>query len=122
MFPVADSLPHQSSEDIESEGYFFPKGTYFFGKKIKNVFSGYWNFLGALSAVMHDPKNFENPGEFSPRRFLDENGHFSYNDNVCSFSVGRRNCIGKSFDSIRLEIIKHIIWKIYYIFINIIFL
>merc|ERR1719394_608837 len=80
MFPVADSLPHQSSEDIESEGYLFPKGTYFFG---------------ALSAVMHDPRNFENPGEFCPGRFLDENGHFSYNDKVCSFSVGRRNCIGK---------------------------
>ena len=95
MFPVADSLPHQSSEDIESEGYFFPKGTYFFGKKFfEDFFFGNINFLGALSAVMHDPKNFENPGEFCPGRFLDENGHFSYNDKVCSFSVGRRNCIG----------------------------
>ena len=99
MFPVADFLPHQSSEDIESEGYFFPKGTYFFGKKFFQDFFSVTE-LGALSAVMHGLKNFENPGEFFPGRFLDENGHFSYNDKVCSFSVERRNCIGKSFDSI----------------------
>ena len=63
---------------------------------------------------MHDPKNFENPGEFRPGRFLDENGHFSYNDKVCSFSVGRRSCIGPSlirFDSI----LSNILYETYYV-------
>ena len=44
---------------------------------------------------MNDPENFENPDQFLPERHLDENGNFLPNAKVCSFSVGKRNCIGQ---------------------------
>lgn len=44
---------------------------------------------------MLDPKNFEDPHQFKPDRFLDTNGQFKLDIRVCPFSVGLRNCIGK---------------------------
>ena len=44
---------------------------------------------------MHDPKNFPNPDEFIPDRFI-KDGQFVNNPKVCSFSVGLRDCIGKT--------------------------
>ena len=52
--------------------------------------------LGSLTSVMHDPKNFSEPSKFIPDRFIDENGEFVNDPKVCGFSVGLRNCIGKS--------------------------
>ena len=44
---------------------------------------------------MRDPKNFPNPSEFIPDRFM-KDGQFENDPKVCGFSVGLRNCIGKS--------------------------
>jgi len=44
---------------------------------------------------MNDPKNFENPSKFIPDRFI-KDGQFENDPKVCGFSVGLRNCIGKS--------------------------
>ena len=38
---------------------------------------------------------WDNPEEFNPNRFLDENGHYKSNDNLIPFSVGKRFCLGK---------------------------
>ena len=42
---------------------------------------------------MHDPKNFPEPENFNPERFL-TNGKFEHNARVCPFSTGLRNCVG----------------------------
>ena len=60
--------------------------------------------------LQNDPKNFENPSEFNPRRFI-KNGKFEKDVRVCPFSVGLRNCIGKQlarseYFKFTLEIIK----------------
>ena len=44
---------------------------------------------------MRDPKIFANPSEFIPDRFMKDR-QFENDPKVCGFSVGRRNCIGKS--------------------------
>ncbi|CAG5085165.1 Oidioi.mRNA.OKI2018_I69.PAR.g10826.t1.cds [Oikopleura dioica] len=79
--PVTDTLIHIVSEDTKVKGFTFPKNS---------------QILGSLTAVMHDPKNFPEPSKFIPDRFIDENGEFVNNPKVCGFSVGLRNCIGKS--------------------------
>ena len=68
----ADSLPHQATEDIYFENYYFPAGTTFFG---------------SLFAIMHNPKDFPEPESFKPERFLDKDGRFQNDPKVCSFRV-----------------------------------
>jgi cytochrome P450 len=43
---------------------------------------------------MHDPKNFPDPDQFIPDRFM-RNEVFKNDVRVCRFSLGLRNCIGK---------------------------
>ena len=68
----ADSLPHQATEDIYFENYYFPAGTTFFG---------------SLFAIMHNPKDFPEPESFKPERFLDSGGKFQNDPKVCSFRI-----------------------------------
>lgn len=72
LHPVADSLPHQATEDIYFENYYFPAGTTFFG---------------SLFAIMHNPKDFPEPETFKPERFLDKDEKFQNNPKVCSFRI-----------------------------------
>merc|ERR1719378_817011 len=48
----------------------------------------------SLTAVMHDPENFDDPLIFKPERFV-KNGNFEGDVRVCVFSTGLRNCVGK---------------------------
>ena len=59
-FPVADTLPHQATEDVIVGGYFIKKGS---------------GLQGSLTAIMNDPENFKNPDLFIPDRFI-KNGKF----------------------------------------------
>ncbi|CBY23488.1 unnamed protein product [Oikopleura dioica] len=77
---VSDTLPHIVSEDITVKGFHIPRNSQIFG---------------SLAAVMRDPKNFDNPSKFIPDRFI-KDGRFENDPKVCGFSVGLRNCIGKS--------------------------
>ena len=52
------------------------------------------SFAACLTAVMHDPKNFDEPDRFIPDRFF-KNGQFVNDIRVVTFSIGLRNCIGK---------------------------
>ena len=65
-------MPHQATEDIYFENYYFPAGTTFFG---------------SLFAIMHNPKDFPEPESFKPERFLDSGGKFQNDPKVCSFRI-----------------------------------
>lgn len=75
-------LPHMTIRDTSLEGYNIPKDTM--------VFVNSWE-------LHHDNKFWDNPYDFDPTRFLDENGHFAIN-NVAylPFGAGRRVCVGES--------------------------
>lgn len=79
MFPVSDTLPHYTDEDLTAGGYHIPSGSI---------------IQGSLTAIMHNPAHFEDPNVFKPDRFL-VNGVYEYDMHVCNFSVGLRNCIGR---------------------------
>ena len=72
-------VPHYTSKDIQLEGKKVPKNSV---------------IIGSLIAVMHDPKHFDQPENFSPDRFI-KNGKFVRDPRVCPFSTGLRSCIGK---------------------------
>jgi len=78
--PVGDTLPHITTDDVQLKDCFIPKGSQLFA---------------SLTAIMHDTKNFVEPGKFIPDRFI-KNGEFVNNPKVCGFSVGLRDCIGKT--------------------------
>lgn len=51
---------------------------------------------------MHNPKEFPEPEEFRPERFLDRAGQLrkgrpDYHDDVITFGYGRRQCPGRTF-------------------------
>ena len=78
MFPVSDSLPHFATEDVFIDGFIIPKGC---------------PIIASYTAVMHDPKNFPDPGTFNPERFIVD-GKFQHDPKVCAFGIGNRHCVG----------------------------
>nr|AKH03507.1 cytochrome P450 3075A1 [Paracyclopina nana] len=78
---VPMSLFHYTSAAIDFKGYTIPKNSI---------------VIGSLFHVMHDPKHFANPEEFSPERFLDKNGIFVHDERIVPFGIGKRFCLGKS--------------------------
>ncbi|XP_009762891.1 flavonoid 3'-monooxygenase CYP75B137-like [Nicotiana sylvestris] len=81
MHPALPLLvPHCPSETVTVGGYTVPKGA--------RVFINVW-------AIQRDPFLWENPTEFLPERFLDNNWDYSGNDfNYFPFGSGRRICAG----------------------------
>ena len=76
------SLRHAVSEDIEVDGFLF----------LKNDI-----IIPNLSAILNDPKNFEEPEIFNPERFLcKETGKFVPHPALVVFGVGKRECLGKN--------------------------
>ena len=52
-----------------------------------------------LWTIHHDPKNFDDPLQFNPDRFLDQDGALlpsSKIKNFLAFSAGPRQCIGQT--------------------------
>ena len=80
---VPMSTPHAvvDDRDIEFEGYRIPKGT---------------AVMFNLDSVLMDPAIFNNPKEFNPERFLDDNGEVVRQKEFIPFGVGRRVCLGES--------------------------
>ena len=83
----ADSLPHQATEDIYFENYYFPAGTTFFG---------------SLFAIMHNPKDFPEPETFKPERFLDKDQKFQNDPKVCSFRIVLQQKNGTDINHIQI--------------------
>ncbi|TKY53285.1 3,9-dihydroxypterocarpan 6A-monooxygenase [Spatholobus suberectus] len=86
LHPTGPLIVRQSTEDCNINGYDIPART--------TVFVNVW-------AIGRDPNYWENPLEFQPERFLNEEGqspldlkgqHFE----LLSFGVGRRSCPGAS--------------------------
>ncbi|XP_070570909.1 steroid 17-alpha-hydroxylase/17,20 lyase-like [Ptychodera flava] len=76
------SVPHKALVDSTIGGYNVPKDT--------------WVFIN-LWAVHMDKKAWENPDQFKPERFLEEDGSLKPKaDNYMPFSAGRRVCLGES--------------------------
>ncbi|GJV90455.1 cytochrome P450 CYP82D47-like protein [Tanacetum coccineum] len=83
LYPAAPlSVPHESIEDCVVGGYTITKGT---------------RLLVNISKIQRDPKNWSNPNEFQPQRFLTcqkdldvEGNHFE----LIPFGSGRRMCPG----------------------------
>lgn len=75
------AIPHYAQEDIHVSNYMIPKGT--------TVFPN-------LYRIMNNPKVFPNPHQFDPDRFLDDQGNYVKNEQNVAFSIGKRDCLGKS--------------------------
>ena len=74
------SVPHAASRDTTLAEYKIPKNTMVF----VNLYS-----------VHIDPELWENPEEFRPERWINENGKFSKRSGFVPFSTGPRACPGE---------------------------
>ncbi|KAJ8040534.1 Cytochrome P450 1A5 [Holothuria leucospilota] len=92
---VPTTIPHMTTRDTVLEGgfnYFIPKDTVVF----VNLYS-----------LQHDPKQWDNPEKFNPRRFLIEDGNgikldVDKVDSMMRFGGGRRRCIGSEVAQMEL--------------------
>ncbi|XP_004589515.2 cytochrome P450 2D17-like [Ochotona princeps] len=73
-------VPHQTSRDIEIQGFLIPKGTMLFTN---------------LSSMLKDEATWEKPFRFYPEHFLDAQGNFVKQEAFMPFSAGRRVCLGE---------------------------
>ncbi|XP_063918257.1 cytochrome P450 306a1-like [Zophobas morio] len=73
-------FPHYALEDIQIENFKIPKGCM---------------ILSLLWAIHMDQKFWKNPEEFSPDRFLDDEGRFLQLEAFLPFQTGKRMCVGE---------------------------
>ncbi|XP_038061892.1 steroid 17-alpha-hydroxylase/17,20 lyase-like isoform X2 [Patiria miniata] len=74
-------VPRTTTRDVNFRGYRIPKGT---------------PVLYNMYAVHFDEKNFEEPFEFKPERFLKEDGSIQHSQSYLPFNIGHRQCLGKT--------------------------
>lgn len=90
MFTVLPmSLPRQTTAPVQYRNAIIPAGTVLF----MNCWGG-----------NHDPTIFENPLEFYPERYLDEEGELN-NLKHLSYGIGCRMCLGNQFSNRELYIL-----------------
>ncbi|XP_022107914.1 cytochrome P450 2J2-like [Acanthaster planci] len=80
---------HMSSEDTTIAGYNIPKGTI--------VATSIWQ-------IHYDPLVWEEPEEFRPERFLNQDGKFRPRLEFIPFGIGRRICLGEHLAKMELFI------------------
>ncbi|XP_066477570.1 steroid 17-alpha-hydroxylase/17,20 lyase [Tiliqua scincoides] len=94
--PVSPLLiPHVALEDTSIGEYDIPKGT--------RVMINLWS-------IHHDEKEWNNPGEFNPGRFLDEYGNriYSPSPSYLPFGAGIRVCMGEALA--KMELFLFLAW------------
>ncbi|KXJ87804.1 cytochrome P450 [Microdochium bolleyi] len=79
---VLAGIPHANTKNVEYQGYHFPKGT---------------NFTGNMWAIHRNPRDFPEPDNFRPERFLGGRLENPYPNARGSnpFGWGRRQCSGQ---------------------------
>lgn len=78
--PAPLAMPHASVEECTLGGYRIPKNT--------TTYINLW-------AIGRDPKCWENPNQFNPKRFIDSKvTYYGQDYNFLPFSSGRRGCPG----------------------------
>uniref|UniRef100_A0A4W5S1B2 Cytochrome P450 2U1 n=1 Tax=Hucho hucho TaxID=62062 RepID=A0A4W5S1B2_9TELE len=85
VVPLA--IPHMASETTEFRGYTIPKGTVI----IPNLWS-----------VHRDSTVWEEPDDFNPSRFLDDQGKLLRKECFIPFGIGRRVCMGEQLAKMEL--------------------
>ena len=101
--PTPLMLPHKATANIKVGGYDIPKGSI--------VHVNVW-------AIARDPKLWENPLEFRPERFEEENIDIKGNDfRVLPFGAGRRVCPGAQLginlvQSMLGHLLHHFRWEL----------
>nr|QWK52253.1 cytochrome P450 71AN1 [Isatis tinctoria] len=86
-----------SSKWIQVGGYDIPPKT----KMLVNLF-----------AIQRDPKYWENPEDFIPERFEDQNIEFMGHKGYAPFGFGRRNCPGMAYgNSLLEEVMANILYR-----------
>ncbi|KAF5381245.1 hypothetical protein D9757_007868 [Collybiopsis confluens] len=78
---IPAAIPHALTQDDVYEGYFIPKGSVI----IPNVWS-----------ILHNDKDYPNPNQFNPSRFLDARGKLDpdvKDPSSAAFGFGRRICV-----------------------------
>ncbi|CAH6870163.1 cytochrome P450 1A2 [Phodopus roborovskii] len=80
---VPFTIPHSTTRDTSLNGFHIPKG--------RCIFINQWQ-------VNHDEKQWEDPFEFRPERFLTDNDtaiNKTLSEKVMLFGLGKRRCIGE---------------------------
>ncbi|XP_072272885.1 cytochrome P450 2W1-like [Pyxicephalus adspersus] len=82
-------VPHATSTDTNFKGYHIPKGTI---------------IIPLLTSILYDQHHWEEPYQFNPNHFLDNEGNFVKKEAFVPFSIGRRVCVGESLAKMELFI------------------
>ncbi|XP_074582887.1 cytochrome P450 71A1-like [Curcuma longa] len=83
--PLPLLVPHEATDDAKIHGFLIPKGT--------RVVINAW-------AIGRDPDSWEQPDEFIPERFLNDNAAVDFmgqHFQLLPFGAGRRSCPGSTF-------------------------
>ncbi|CAP22534.1 Protein CBG01242 [Caenorhabditis briggsae] len=84
---VPINLFHETTRDTVIAGYPIEKGT---------------GVIAQISTVMLDETIFPDPYKFNPDRFIDEHGKLKKVEELCPFSVGKRQCLGEGLARMEL--------------------
>ncbi|KAI6206174.1 hypothetical protein M3Y94_00877300 [Aphelenchoides besseyi] len=84
------NLLHKTNKPVVVNGFHIPKGT---------------AIAPQISCVLSDPKIFPEPEKFKPERFVDSEGKLKKIDELIPFSLGKRECIGRSLATMELLLI-----------------
>jgi cytochrome P450 len=90
ILPSVWVFMREPAEDVEIEGYRFPKGAF---------------LLISPYTLGHHPDLFEDPERFEPERFSRENEAKLPSGAYVPFAAGNRMCIGKSFASMEARLV-----------------
>lgn len=91
---IANILPinllRTCTENFKIDGFYYAAGTM---------------VLPQVSIALNNPDNFEDPKQFRPERFIDENSNLRKYDSFLPFSIGKRQCLGESLAKAELFLI-----------------